>query len=53
MKILEHPEITRALRTGYPCIRPVTQTDPAATVNDDEFAQIVAARLAKEAKQNA
>ena len=53
MKVLEHPDITRALRTGYPYIKPVTPTDPATTVNDDEFAQIVAARLAKEAKQNA
>ena len=53
MKMLEHPDITRALRTGYPCIKPVTPTDPATNVNDDEFAQIVAARLAKEAKQNA
>ena len=53
MKILEHPDITRALRTGYPYIKPVPPTDPAATVNDDEFAEIVAARLKKEAKQNA
>lgn len=44
MKMLEHPDITRALRTGYPCIKPVTPTDPATTVNDDEFAQIVATR---------
>ena len=54
MKVIEHPDITRALRTGYPAqIKPVTPTDPATTVNDDEFAQIVASRLAKEAKQNA
>ena len=54
MKVLEHPDITRALRTGYPAqIKPVPTADPATTVNDDEFAQIVAARLAKEAKQNA
>ena len=53
MKVLEHPDITRALRTGYPYIKPVQPIDPATTVNDDEFAQIVAARLAKEAKQNA
>ena len=52
MKVLEHPEITRALRTGYPYIKPVPPTDPATTVNDDEFAQIVARRK-KEAKQNA
>ena len=45
MKMLEHPDMTRALRTGYPyIIKPVTPTDPATTVNDDEFAQIVAAR---------
>ena len=53
MKVLEHPDITRALRTGYPYIKPVPPIDPATTVNDDEFAQTVAARLAKEAKQNA
>ena len=54
MKVLEHPEITRALRTGYPAqIKPVQTADPATIVTDDEFAQIVASRLAKEAKQNA
>ena len=54
MKTLEHPDITRALRTGYPApIKPVEPVDPATTVTDDEFAEIVAARLAKEAKQNA
>ena len=54
MKVLEHPEITRALRTGYPApIKPVEPADPTTTVTDDEFAEIVAARLAKEAKQNA
>ena len=53
MKVIEHPEIARALRTGYPYIKPVPPADPATTVNDDEFAQIVATRLAKEAKQNA
>ena len=54
MKVLEHPEITRALRTGYPAqIKPVPPADPATTVNDEEFAEIVAERLAKEAKQNA
>ena len=54
MKMLEAPEITRALRTGYPAqIKPVPTADPATIVNDDEFAQIVASRLAKEAKQNA
>ena len=53
MKMLEAPEITRALRTGYPAqIKPVKPADPATTVNDDEFAQIVARRK-KEAKQNA
>ena len=52
MKVLEQPEITRALRTGYPHIKPVPPADPATTVNDDEFAQIVARRK-KEAKQNA
>ena len=44
MKVLEHPDITRALRTGYPHINPVPPADPATTVNDDEFAQIVARR---------
>ena len=44
MKMLEHPEITRALRTGYPYIKPVHPADPATIVNDDEFAQIVATR---------
>ena len=54
MKMLEHPDITRALRTGYPAqIKPVKPVDHATTVTDDEFAQIVATRLAKEAKQNA
>ena len=53
MKVLEAPEITRALRTGYPAqIKPVKPADPATTVNGDEFAQIVASRK-KEAKQNA
>ena len=53
MKVLEHPEITRALRTGYPAqIKPVPTADPATTVSGDEFAQIVARRK-KEAKQNA
>ena len=53
MKVLEHPDITRALRTGHPAqIKPVKPADPATTVNDDEFAQIVARRK-KEAKQNA
>ena len=48
MKVLEAPEITRALRTGYPAqIKPVKPADPATTVNDDEFAQIVARRKAK------
>ena len=54
MKMIEHPEITRALRTGYPAqIKHVKPVDHATTVTDDEFAQIVAARLKKEAKQNA
>ena len=54
MKMLEAPEITRALRTGYPAqIQPVKPVDPATIVTDDEFAQIVERRLAKEAKQNA
>ena len=54
MKMLEHPEITRALRTGYPAqIKPVPTADPTVTVTDDEFAEIVAARLKKEAKRNA
>ena len=48
MKVLEHPDITRALRTGYPApIKPVEPVDPATTVNDDEFAEIVARRKAK------
>ena len=54
MKVLEHPDITRALRTGYPAqIKPVKPADPATTVNGDEFEKILAARLKKEAKQNA
>ena len=45
MKILEHPDISFALRTGYPAqIKPVKPADPATTVNDDEFAQNVATR---------
>ena len=47
MKVLEHPSITRVLRTGYPHIKPVPPADPATTVTDDEFAQIVARRKAK------
>ena len=53
MKMLEHPEITRALRTGYPYIKPVAPADPATTVNDEEFEKILSARLKKEAKQSA
>ena len=56
MKVLEHPDIARALRTGYPYIKPVPPADPATIiVTDDEFAKIVSARLKKEkeAKQNA
>ena len=53
-RFLEHPDISLALRTGYPAqIKPVKPVDPATTVTDDEFAEIVAARLKKEAKQNA
>ena len=53
MKVIERPDITRVLQTGYPAqIKPVKPADPATTVNDDEFAQIVARRK-KEAKQNA
>ena len=44
MEMLEHPDITRALRTGYPYIKPVPPEDPDTTVNDEEFAQIVATR---------
>ena len=48
MKVLEHPDITRALRTGYPAqIKPVKPADPATIVTDEEFAQIVARRKAK------
>ena len=54
MDQLEHPEITRALRTGYPApIKPVEPVDPATTVTDDEFEKILSERLKKEAKQNA
>ena len=54
MKVLEAPEITRALRTGYPAqIKPVPPTDPATTVSGDEFEKILSARLKKEAKRNA
>lgn len=53
-RFLEHPDISVALRTGYPApIKPVEPVDPATTVTDDEFAEIVAARLKKEAKRNA
>ena len=46
--VFEAPEITRALRTGYPAqIKPVKPADPATIVTDDEFAQIVARRKAK------
>ena len=53
MKMIEHPDITRTLRTGYPYIKPVPPADPVTIVNDDEFAEMVETRLAKEAKQNA
>ena len=44
-RFLEHPDISFALRTGYPAqIKPVPPADPAATVSGDEFAQIVATR---------
>ena len=48
MEMLEHPDITRALRTGYPApIKPVEPVDTSLTVSDDEFAEIVARRKAK------
>ena len=48
MKVLEHPDITRALRTGYPApIKPVEPVGPSTAVNDEEFAEIVAHRKAK------
>ena len=47
MEMLEHPDITRALRTGYPYIKPVPPEDPDTTVTDEEFAEIVARRKAK------
>jgi hypothetical protein len=48
VKVLEHPDITRALRTGYPApIKPVEPVDPAVIVTDEEFAEIVARRKAK------
>lgn len=53
MKVLEHPDITRVSRAGYPYIKPVAPADPATTVNDEEFEKILSARLKKEAKQNA
>ena len=48
MKMLEHPDITRALRTGYPApIKPVEPVDHLEVVGNDEFAEIVARRKAK------
>ena len=48
MKMLEHPDITRALRTGYPGpIKPVKPVDPTVLVTDEEFVEIVARRKAK------
>ena len=44
MEMPEHPDITRALRTGYPYIKPVPPTDPATAVNDDEFDEMVERR---------
>lgn len=55
-RFLEHPDISIALRTGYPHPNRSHEDDGAADiieVSDDEFAQIVAARLKKEAKKNA
>ena len=54
MKMLEHPDITRALRTGYPApIKPVESANRLEVVGNDEFAEIIAERRKKEAKQNA
>ena len=48
MKMLEYPDITRALRTGYPApIKPVEPVGSAVIVTDEEFAEIVARRKAK------
>ena len=47
-RFLEHPDISFALRTGYPApIKPVEPVDPAVIVTDEEFAEIVARRKAK------
>ena len=54
MKVLEHTDITRALRTGYPYpIKPVEPVDTSLTVSEDEFEKILSARIKKETKQNA
>jgi hypothetical protein len=49
VKVLEHPDIYLALRTGYPSpIKPVEPFNPALEVGNDEFAEIISQRLKKE-----
>jgi len=49
MKILEHPQITRALRTGYPFpLKPVEPISLTDNVSNDEFSQILSNRLKAE-----
>lgn len=46
---LEHPAVTRALRTGYPApVKPAEPAGSARTVSGDEFAAIITRRLKAE-----
>jgi len=49
-RFLEHPDISLALRTGYPYpIKPIEPVNPALDVSNEEFAEILAQRIEKRA----
>ena len=48
MQILEHPDITRALRTGYPNKKTASATINTYDLSDDEFLRIMERRKADE-----
>lgn len=52
MEQLEHPDITRVLRTGYPSARANEDGPDVIEVGEDEFEQIVAARCAGKGTEN-
>ena len=51
MQILEHPEITRALHTGYPHKERTPTTIDTYCVPNDEFLQILKKRDAEKKKR--